>query len=82
VSDLFYPDSRIEQLGRRAGFPVLNLAPQFQAYADQHHVFLHGFDNAKLGEGHWNEAGHRLAGELMAGRLCDLLSSTAQPTTK
>lgn len=75
VSNLLYPDSRIEQLGRRAGFPVLNLAPAFQAYADQHHVFLHGFGNTKLGVGHWNEAGHRLAGELMAGRLCDLLGS-------
>lgn len=76
VRDLFYPNNRIEQLGRRAGFPVLNLAPAFQAYADRHHVFLHGFDNTKLGVGHWNEAGHRLAGELMAGRLCDLLGGT------
>jgi hypothetical protein len=75
VSSLLYPDSRIEQLGRRAGFPVLDLAPAFQAYADRHHVFLHGFDNTKLGVGHWNAAGHRLAGELMAGRLCDLLGS-------
>jgi hypothetical protein len=80
VSDLFYPDFRLEQLGRRAGFPVLNLAPSFQAYADQHHVFLHGFSNTKLGVGHWNEAGHRLAGELMANRLCDLLGSTVVAT--
>lgn len=76
MTDLFYPDSRIEELGRRVGFPVLNLAPAFQAYADQSHVFLHGFANTKLGINHWNEAGHRLAGELIAARLCDLLGNT------
>lgn len=74
VGDLFYPDFRIRDLGRRAGFPVLNLAPAFQAYADKYHVFLHGFSNTKLGVGHWNENGHRLAGELIADRLTNLLS--------
>jgi hypothetical protein len=73
VKDLLYPDIRIRDLGERAGFPVLNLAPAFQSFADQHHVFLHGFENTKLGVGHWNEAGHHLAGELIANRLCELL---------
>lgn len=77
VSDLFYPDFRIRKLGRRAGFPVLNLAPTFQAYADKYRVFLHGFGNTKLGIGHWNEAGNRLGGELIARRLCGLLHNIA-----
>jgi hypothetical protein len=76
VKDLFYPDFRIKELGRRAGFPVLNLAPAFQTYAAKYHVFLHGFGDTKLGIGHWNEAGHRLGGELIASRLQDLLRST------
>jgi hypothetical protein len=76
VTDLLYPDHRIEDLGRRAGFPVLDLVPPFQSYADAHHVFLHGFPNTKMGDGHWNEAGHQLAGELIAQRLCDLLDQT------
>lgn len=75
VKDLLYPDLRIRNLGGRAGFPVLNLAPAFQLFADQHHVFLHGFGDTKLGVGHWNEAGHHLAGELIANRLCDLIES-------
>jgi len=75
VKDLFYPDSRVAKLGARAGFDVLNLAPPFQSYADAHHVYLHGFANTKLGTGHWNEQGHRLAGELIAGRLCGTLGS-------
>jgi hypothetical protein len=77
VKDFFYPDFRIRDLGRRAGFPVLNLAPAFQAYADKYHVFFHGFSNTKLGVGHWNEIGHHLAGELIANRLCNLLRDSA-----
>jgi hypothetical protein len=73
VKDLWYADRRVEEIGERAGFPVLNLAPRFQAFADEHHVFLHGFANTKLGMGHWNEAGHHLAGQLMADRVCDLI---------
>ena len=76
MKDLFYPDLRLKELGTRAGFDVLNLAPAFQNYADEHHVYLHGFANTKLGTGHWNEAGHRLAGELIASHLCNLLDSS------
>ena len=77
VDNLFYPDFRIKALGERLGFAVLNLAPPLQAYAEQHHVFLHGFSNTRMGFGHWNENGHRCAGELIARRLCDLLERPA-----
>ena len=62
MDNLFYPDFRIKALGERRGFAVLNLAPPFQAYAESHHVFLHGFSNTRMGSGHWNENGHRYAG--------------------
>ena len=70
LTDLFYPDKRIQQLGKRMGFEVLTLAPELQQYAQAHHVFLHGFSNTPMGFGHWNELGHRLAGELIAQRIC------------
>ncbi|MBE9116975.1 SGNH/GDSL hydrolase family protein [Lusitaniella coriacea LEGE 07157] len=70
IQDLFYPDRRIKKIGDRAGFPVLNLAPLFQKYADRNRTFFHGFKNTALGIGHWNETGHALAGETMAKRLC------------
>src|SRR5215831_18729774 len=76
-TDLFYPEHRLDALGARAGFVVLNLAPSLQTYADQHHSFLHGFPNTQAGKGHWNELGHRLAGELIAERLCSLLRQEA-----
>jgi hypothetical protein len=69
VPDLFYPERRFQALGDREGFPVFNLAPELQAYAEARRVFLHGFA-PDLGNGHWNETGHRVAGELLADKLC------------
>ncbi len=74
ATDLFYPDLRIKALGEREGFPVWNLAPSLQAYAEQHGVFLHGFGR-DIGNGHWNEAGHQVAGELIAQKLCEANSN-------
>jgi hypothetical protein len=69
VSDLFYPDNRIKALCNREGITVITLAPQLQAYAEQNKVFLHGFGQT-LSYGHWNRDGHRVAGELIAQKLC------------
>jgi hypothetical protein len=69
ASDLFYPDNRLKGLCEREKIPVVTLAPQLRDYADQHQVFLHGF-GANLGNGHWNQLGHRVAAESIAQRLC------------
>lgn len=73
IEDLFYPNQRIQALGDREGFPVLTLAPVLRAYAEEHQVFLHGFENTVLGRGHWNEDGHRLAGQMIAQQICEQL---------
>jgi len=72
--DISYPDRRITALGQRENFPVLNLAPILSAYAVEHKVFLHGFGQSQ-GMGHWNEIGHRQAGEAISTWLCELFSS-------
>ncbi|HMS86093.1 MAG TPA: SGNH/GDSL hydrolase family protein [Nitrospira sp.] len=69
VADLFYSEDRIRALGENR-FEVLALAPLFQTYAEEHRSFLHGFPNSGLGLGHWNIAGHHLAGQLIAQKLC------------
>jgi hypothetical protein len=69
VDDLSYPDRRIRSLCSREGIPVIILAEEMTRYAEHNHVYLHGFEPA-LGHGHWNENGHRLAGELIAARFC------------
>lgn len=73
ATDLFYPERRFRSVGEREGFLVYNLAPDLQSYAERNRVFLHGF-GAQLGNGHWNEDGHRVAGELLAQKLCGWLS--------
>jgi hypothetical protein len=80
VADLFYPDFRIRRLGEREAFMVINLAPVFQAYAERHNIFLHGF-GSNMGGGHWNPAGHRLAGETIAQELCSKETSLRIETT-
>ncbi|HVE55196.1 MAG TPA: SGNH/GDSL hydrolase family protein [Pyrinomonadaceae bacterium] len=70
ASDIFYPDTRIKNLGVRENFTVYNLAPELQVYAEQNKVFLHGF-GANLGNGHWNMEGHRIAGEKLSQKLCE-----------
>lgn len=74
VSDLFYPDKRIKALSDRQGFPVLNLAPSFQFYAEKNNICLHGFDNAVPCGGHWNAQGHQLAGKIIAEKICENLN--------
>jgi len=74
LNDLFYAERRIEEFCRSKGIPVLALGPPFQRHASEHKVFLHGFGVGSPPEsGHWNEAGHRLGGAMIAGWLCDEL---------
>ena len=77
VADLFHAERRLKALGDREGFPVYNLAPELQAHADLNRVFLHGFGR-QLGNGHWNEAGHAVAGELLSQKLCEWLAGGAE----
>jgi len=72
TTDLFYPDHRLERFCQEHHIPVLLLGPPFQKYATQHQVFLHGFGKT-LGHGHWNQNGHRLAGQTIATWLCPQL---------
>jgi hypothetical protein len=73
VPDLFYVERRLAALGERDGFPVIPLAPELQKRADAAKVYFHGFDNYRVGWGHWNEQGHAAAAAIVAARLCPLL---------
>ena len=70
VPDLFYPERRLLALGRAEDIRVIALAPELLRRAEADHVFLHGFPNTRMGTGHWNEAGHAAAAELLAQKLC------------
>jgi lysophospholipase L1-like esterase len=69
VPDLLYPSRRLETFLTARGVPVLPLAAPFAEHADRTGEYLHGFANAGLGAGHWNDKAHRLAADLIAGFL-------------
>lgn len=68
-ADLLYPGRRLEALGAGHGFTVIRPANAMREYAKRHQVYMHGFTNTRMGTGHWNQTGHRLAGELAAAHL-------------
>lgn len=75
VPDLLYAARRLEGFLESNGVPALSLAQPFAAHADRTGAYLHGFDIAAydvLGGGHWNEAGHRLAADLIVPFLAAL----------
>lgn len=71
VTSLFYPEERIRNLGQAEGFDVLNLSPALYEYANANSIFVHGAKETG-GRGHWNQLGHRIAGELIATEICRL----------
>jgi hypothetical protein len=72
VDNLFYAENRIAAWGARKQIQVFTLAPRLENYADQNRVFLHGPD----GFGHWNVMGHRVVGEQVAEKLCEIAATT------
>jgi hypothetical protein len=70
VADLFYPDKRIAELGRKNGIVLVPLAIEMQRLAEERKAYFHGFENVGMGRGHWNAQGHRTAAEIIAKRLC------------
>lgn len=79
IQNLFYPDRRLEKLGAREGFRVLNLSEQFQGYTEKYQLCAHGFENYVPCAGHWNELGHRLASILINRNLCQSLKQSQVP---
>jgi hypothetical protein len=72
VADLTYPNRLITSYCDSHGIRSIDLEPELSNYAEQNGVYLHGF-GADIGNGHWNQTGHRIAGEVIGRRLCDLL---------
>ncbi|MBK7393071.1 MAG: SGNH/GDSL hydrolase family protein [Chloracidobacterium sp.] len=70
VDDLMYPDRRIAEFCSTRSIPVITLAPLLGDYAARENVVLHGFEG-NIGYGHWNQRGHKVAGELIGKKLCE-----------
>jgi hypothetical protein len=70
VSDVFYPDRRLGEFAARSGIEHLLLAPRLAEHAQAHGQCLHGFIGAIPCAGHWNAAGHEVAGAMIADKIC------------
>lgn len=81
VSDLFYPDQRLASFAKGKNIHVLNLGQPMYDYVKENNTFLHGFPNTDMGTGHWNEAGHELAAELISTYICEDLGEAGRPQT-
>ena len=68
-------ERRLRALGSRKGFPVVTLGEPLQAIAVRDHVYFHGFPGRNLGEGHWNEEGHRAAAAILMDALQPMLDA-------
>ncbi|MEM8641923.1 MAG: SGNH/GDSL hydrolase family protein [Cyanobacteria bacterium P01_G01_bin.54] len=74
-----YPGDRLESFAKKQdvdGF--ISLQKPFQAHTVKNPLCLHGFKNGVECSGHWNEMGHRLAGELVATEMCSVLTENLQ----
>jgi hypothetical protein len=77
IDDTDYADRRLKALGARCGFPVLSLAGVMRHHAESQQTHLYGFDYGQLGEGHWNIAGHQMAGEQIASAIQQALQDAS-----
>lgn len=68
-----YPERRISEIGKFAGFPVITLVKRMRAEAERTQRHFHGFANTGFDHGHMNATGHRVMGKLLASDICALL---------
>jgi hypothetical protein len=70
IESLSYAHDRLVSFARQHEMDVIPLEAPLRNYAEVHRSMTHGFANSVPGFGHMNETGHRIAGELLAARIC------------
>lgn len=71
IRSLSYADERLTAYAKSHGFPVLILAEPLLVIAEKNNVYLHGFANNIVDDGHWNEDGHAAVGQILSEFLCE-----------
>jgi UDP-MurNAc hydroxylase len=65
-----YPDDRIQNFLKNNEIKYINTAKKLRFEALQNNTYFHGFENTKLGTGHWNKAGHDKASKIISTEMC------------
>lgn len=69
LSSIDYADLRLKAFAEAAGIEVIWLAEALRTVAEEQKIVLHGF-GARLGIGHWNEAGHQVVADRLEPAIC------------
>jgi hypothetical protein len=69
IPDLFTSDRLFAGFAEAHEIPHAALAPPLLLFARRNHVWLHGFSASQSNSGHWNQLGHKVAGEFIARQL-------------
>ena len=75
--DIDEPQQMMRGIADDLGLPLIDLAPAFREWTAEHDVPLY-----VLSDGHWNEAGHRLATEVVTEQLLSLGAIRALPSER
>ena len=57
IEDIFYPENRLDNFSKKNSIKFVQIAKKMRETAVEKSIFFHGFDNTKMGEGHWNKSG-------------------------
>ena len=71
IEDIFYPENRLENFSKKNSIKYIQIAKNMREIALENSIFFHGFDNTKMGEGHWNKSGHAIASNLISEKICN-----------
>ena len=79
LKDLFLTDHLFANFAASESIQHGTLAPGLLAFAEKNNAILHGFPGLPQNQGHWNQTGHRVAGEMMARQLLESSPLLASP---
>ena len=71
IDDIFYPENRLNKFSKKNSIKFIQIAKKMRETAVEESIFFHGFDNTKMGEGHWNKSGHEIASKLISKEICN-----------
>ena len=72
IDDIFYPETRLNKFSKKNSIKLILTSQIMRKEALEKNIFFHGFDNTKLGTGHWNETGHDFASKVISKEICKL----------
>ena len=76
ILNIFYPEDRLETFGQQNNIEIVSISrymSDFNWNKNNEITQFHGFKSSNtLGAGHWNEIGHKFAGEITGKKICEI----------